>query len=184
MVTGWAKYKKDFYYFGRTNGKMAKKCTVDGIKLDKAGKAKQTDLSVAKIKTMTRARKQLNELCKYTDTKQQKLRKCFDWIAKRPYKRYRFLKKIYKQKGWESTFADDIFIHGDGCCVSESAALAFLLHEAGYKDVYVAHDSEHAWVELNGKVYDALFARAKDYNKYYNLSYKNYNCHPVDKRKI
>lgn len=184
MVTGWANYKKDYYYFGRTNGKMAKKCTVDGIKLDKAGKAKQTDLSVAKIKTMTRARKQLNELCKYTDTKQQKLRKCFDWIAKRPYKRYRFLKKIYKQKGWESTFADDIFIHGDGCCVSESAALAFLLHEAGYKDVYVAHDSEHAWVELNGKVYDALFARAKDYNKYYNLSYKNYNCHPVDKRKI
>ena len=184
MVTGWAKYKKDYYYFGRTNGKMAKKCTVDGIKLDKAGKAKQTELSVAKIKTMMRARKQLNELCKYTDTKQQKLRKCFDWIAKRPYKRYRFLKKIYKQKGWESTFADDIFIHGDGCCVSESAALAFLLHEAGYKDVYVAHDSEHAWVELNGKVYDALFARAKDYNKYYNLSYKNYNCHPVDKRKI
>lgn len=36
-----------------------------------------------------------------------------------------------------------------------------MLHEAGYKTVYVAHDSEHAWVELNGKVYDALFARAK-----------------------
>lgn len=98
MVTGWAKYKKDYYYFGRTNGKMAKKCTVDGIKLDKAGKAKQTDLSVAKIKTMMRARKQLNELCKYTDTKQQKLRKCFDWIAKRPYKRYRFLKRFISRK--------------------------------------------------------------------------------------
>ena len=109
MVTGWAKYKKDYYYFGRTNGKMAKKCTVDGIKLDKAGKAKQTDLSVAKIKTMMRARKQLNELCKYTDTKQQKLRKCFDWIAKRPYKRYRFLKKIYKQKGW-SQLSQMIFL--------------------------------------------------------------------------
>ncbi|MFR6562493.1 MAG: hypothetical protein ACLUR5_11345 [Eubacterium ventriosum] len=57
MVTGWAKYKKDYYYFGRTNGKMAKKCTVDGIKLGKAGKAKQTDLSVAKIKTMMRCEK-------------------------------------------------------------------------------------------------------------------------------
>lgn len=62
MVTGWAKYKKDYYYLGRTNGKMAKKCTVDGIKLDKAGKAKQTDLSVAKIKTMMRARKQYNNI--------------------------------------------------------------------------------------------------------------------------
>lgn len=184
MVTGWAKYKKDYYYFGRSNGKMAKKSTVDGIKLDKSGKAKQTSLNVSKIKTMIRARKQLNSICKYTDTKQQKLRKCFDWIAKRPYKRYRFLKKMYRQKGWEPTFADDIFIHGDGCCVSESAALAFLVHEAGYKNVYVAHDSEHAWMELNGKVYDALFARSKDYKKYYNLSYGNYNCHPVDKRKI
>ena len=29
MVIGWAKYKKDYYYFGRSNGKMAKKCTVD-----------------------------------------------------------------------------------------------------------------------------------------------------------
>ena len=63
-------------------------------------------------------------------------------------------------------------------------ALAFMLHECGYSTVYVAHDSEHAWVELNGRVYDALFARAKDYNKYYNLSYSNFSCHPVDKRKI
>ena len=70
------------------------------------------------------------------------------------------------------------------CCVSMSAALAFMLHECGYSTVYVAHDSEHAWVELNGRVYDALFARAKDYNKYYNLSYSNFSCHPVDKRKI
>ena len=49
--------------------------------------------------------------------------------------------------------------------------------------VYVAHDTEHAWMELNGKVYDTLFARAKDYEKY-GLSYKNYSCWAVDKRKI
>lgn len=39
-------------------------------------------------------------------------------------------------------------------------------------------------MELNGKVYDTLFARAKDYEKYYGLSYKNYSCWAVDKRKI
>ena len=184
MTKGWKKYKGDYYYFGRNNGKMATKGKVDGIAITKSGKAKKTSLIVDKINTMIMAKKKVDSICKSTDTKEQKLRKCFDWIAKAPYKRYRFLKPIYKKKGWESTFADDIFKKGDGCCVSESAALAFMLHEAGYKTVYVAHDSEHAWVELNGKVYDALFARAKDYKKYFNLSYSNYNCHAVDKRKI
>ena len=39
-------------------------------------------------------------------------------------------------------------------------------------------------MELKGRVYDALFAKAKDYEKYYNLPYKDYGCHIVDKRKI
>lgn len=54
---------------------------------------------------MITARLKVNKICKATDSKEVKLRKCFDWVAKAPYKRYRFLNKIYKQKGWESTFA-------------------------------------------------------------------------------
>lgn len=184
MTTGWMKYKGNYYYFNRNNGKMARKRKVDGVSINEEGKAKNTESNVEKIKTMIRAKKRMLKLCEPTDTKKQKLRKCFDWIAKAPYKRYRFLKSIYKTKGWEVTFANDIFENGDGCCVSEAAALAFLVHECGYKTVYVAHDSEHAWMELNGKVYDTLFARSKDYEKYYNLSYSNYNCHAIDKRKI
>ncbi len=184
MAKGWKKYKKDYYYFDRSSGKMYKNKKADGIKLDKQGKAKKKKINIEKINTMIKAKKTLESITSYKDSKSQKLRKAFDWIAKKPYRRYRLLSKMYKQKGWESTFANDIFDHGDVCCVSESAALAFLVHEAGYKTVYVAHDSSHAWMELNGRVYDALFARAKDYNKYYNLSYSNYNCHPVDKRKI
>ena len=184
MVKGWKKYKKDYYYFDRSSGKMYKNTKVDGIKLNKQGKAKKKKVNINKINTMIKAKNTLESITSYNDSKSQKLRKAFDWIAKKPYRRYRLLSKMYKQKGWESTFANDIFDHGDGCCVSESAALAFLVHEAGYKNVYVAHDSSHAWMELNNRVYDALFARAKDYNKYYNLSYGNYNCHPIDKRKI
>lgn len=184
MTTGWMKYKGNYYYFNRSNGRMAKKRKVDGITINREGKAKNTEDNVKKIKTMIRAKKRMLKLCESTDTKEQRLRKCFDWVAKAPYKRYRFLKPIYKTKGWEVTFANDILENGDGCCVSEAAALAFLVHECGYKTVYVAHDSEHAWMELNGKVYDTLFARSKDYEKYYNLSYSNYNCHAIDKRKI
>lgn len=184
MTKGWIKRKGNYYYFNRSNGKMAKNRRVDGVYIGKDGKAKNKDEYMKKIQTMIKARKQMEKLCKPSDTKKEKLRKCFDWVAKAPYKRYRFLKSIYKKKGWEVDFANDIFDHGDGCCVSEAAALAFLVHECGYKTVYVAHDTSHAWMELDGKVYDVLFARAKDYKKYYALSYSGYNCHAVDKRKI
>lgn len=184
MTMGWLCSKGEYYCFSRINGKMFKNRKVDGIQLDKNGKAEKTEANVEKIKTMIRARLQMRKICKMSDSKEVKLRKCFDWVAKVPYKRYRFLNKIYTQKGWECTFANDIFQKGDGCCVSEAAALAFMVHECGYKTVYVAHDTEHAWMELGGKVYDTLFARSKDYEKYYNLSYSKYNCHAVDKRKI
>lgn len=184
MVKGWAKYNKHFYFFGRSNGKQLKNRTIDGIRICKNGRAKITKLNAQKIKTMIRARKMVDKICKSTDSKEVKLRKCFDWISDIPYKRYHFLNKIYKEKGWESTFANDIFIKGEGCCVSQSSALAFMVHECGYKNVYVVHDTGHAWMELKGRVYDALFAKAKDYEKFYNLPYKDYGCHIVDKRKI
>lgn len=184
LVKGWTKYKGSYYYLSRDKGRMYKNKTIDGVKVKKDGKAKITKAAEAKIKTMIKAKKVVEKITKPTDSKSQKLRKCFDWIAKAPYVRYRLLKPIYKQKGWEVSFANDIFDKGNGCCVSESSALAFMLHEAGYKTVYVCHDSEHAWVELNGLVYDALFARAKSWSKYYACTYKDFKLYPVGKRKI
>lgn len=66
--------------------------------MDKYGRAKKNELNVAKINTMIKARKTVNKVCKVSDTKAQKLRKCFDYIAKVPYRRYRFLKPIYHKK--------------------------------------------------------------------------------------
>lgn len=184
VIKGWTKYKGSYYCLNRGNGRMYKSTKVDGIRLNKEGKAKATKQALDKIKTMMKAKKVVDKITKATDTKSQKVKKCFNWVAKAPYVRYRMLTSIYKQKGWEVTFANDIFDKGSGCCVSESAALAFMIHEVGYKKVYVCHDTSHAWVELNGRVYDVLFARAKDWNKYYGCPYNSYNCHAVDKRKI
>lgn len=36
MTKGWKKYKGDYYYFGRNNGKMATKGKVDGIAITKS----------------------------------------------------------------------------------------------------------------------------------------------------
>ena len=163
---------------------MGSACKVDGIQIQKDGTAKKTKANVRKIQTMIKARAVVDEITDENDSKVEKREKCFKWIFQFPYRRYRLLKPIYKQEGWEVDFANDIFDNKKGCCVSESSALAFLFHECGYKTVYICHDTGHAWVELEGRVYDPLFAEAKDYEQYYNRSYKGFGMYPVDKRQI
>lgn len=183
MFHGWLKKDKQYYYLNRTTGRLVRKGKVDGIKI-RGGCAVKTKFARKKVKTMMRAARIVKRITKPGDSKAQKRLKCYKYIMKFGYCRYRMLKPIYKKKGWEITFANDIFKRNGGCCVAESSALAFLFHECGYRNVYVCHDTEHAWVELNGKVYDNLFSEAKDFWKYYGCSYEGYSCHPAQRIKI
>ena len=184
LAYGWKKIGKDYYYFDRKNGNMAMGGKVDGISLEKDGAAKQTAGAVDKIQTMIKARNFVNELTNESDSTSVKMQKCFRWIFQFPYYRYRRLKPIYQEKGWEVTFANDIFDHQKGCCVSEASALAFLFHECGVETVYVCHDTGHAWTEVDGRVYDPLFAEARGISGYYNVSYKQAKLYVAGKRKI
>lgn len=184
MQTGWRKIKGEYCYFDREKGKQRFNCKVDGIRIKKDGTAKKTKYNKSKIETMMKAHRLMKKLTKPTDSREEKMEKCFLWVSKLPYRRYRFLESVYKQKGWEITFANDIFDKEQGDCVSSSSAAAFLFHECGCKTVYVCHDSEHAWVEYKGKVYDPLFARVKDFKKYYGGTYENVHLWPVAKQKI
>lgn len=184
MEKGWFKKGKDYYYCDRTTGVQKKGCKVDGIKLQKNGKADKTQYSKKKIDTMIKAKSIMNKVTKPTDSKEKKLKKVFDWVLKHPYKRYRILNQVRNKKGWETVFANDIYKNGKGCCVSEASALAFLAHECGYKTVYLCDDTGHAWVEINGRVYDTLFAETKSYNNYYNSTYKTAKLHRMNKLKI
>lgn len=187
MQTGWQKINKSYYFFDRNDGIMACKGTIDGIKIRKNGTAKKTKYIEKKIKTMITAHNIVEQITKPTDSKSQKRKKCFKWVFKFPYKRYRLLPPVQNSKDWEITFANDIFLKKQGDCVSESAAVAFLFHECGYENVYLCHDSEHSWVEINNKVFDPLFANLRKYSNYYNISYKKYfiNCkRHADKEKV
>lgn len=184
FLRGWRKIGGDYYYFDRENGKMASSAEVDGIKISGNGTAEPTQADEQKIQTMMKARAVVEQITNESDSKSQKIEKCFRWIFQFPYRRYRRLKPIYKQPGWEVTFANDIFDKHQGCCVSEAAATAFLFHECGYETVYVACDTGHAWVELNGRVYDPLFAEARGFDRYYNVPYDGYGMWAVLKRKI
>lgn len=184
VVYGWFQKGKQYYYASRSSGVIQKKKKIDGIRVKKSGKAVKSKANVAKIKTMMYARKQVARITKESDTKSQKLKKCFDWVIAFPYVQHRKLDNIYKKKGWEVTFAQDIFTRGGGCCVSDAAAFGFLAKECGYSKVYVGHDTSHGWTEIQGRVYDPLFAEAKDYDKYYNCTYKTYGLWCVGKRKL
>lgn len=184
MEKGWMKKKGNYYYFDRQTGKQKFNCKVDGIKIRKDGTAKLSTYTKNKIDTMIMAKKIMQANTKTTDSKQKKLKKVFNWVLKHPYKRYRTLKSVQSKKGWEITFANDVYKKGQGCCVSEASAFAFLAHECGYKNVYICDDTGHAWTEINGRVYDTLFAEAKNYNKYYNSSYGTAGLHRVGKLKI
>lgn len=184
MVKGWLEKKGSYYYFDRSTGVQKKSGKVDGIKIGKSGKAQKSKYNKKKIAVMITARKMVNKITKVTDTKEQKLKKVFDWVLKHPYKRHRIFAQIKTQKGWEMDYANDIFKSGDGCCFSESCALAFMARECGYKEVYVCDDTGHAWVEIDGYVYDTLFAETKGYQKYYKSTYKKAKLHLIEKKKI
>ena len=184
MQTGWKKIKGNYYLFNRNSGKMMKNTKADGIKIDSKGRAKKTKAALKKIETMMTANKIVKEITNPGDSMAVKREKCFNWIFPFPYHRFRELSPIYNNPGWEVDFANDIFKFKCGCCVSEASAAAFLFHEIGYNDVYVCHDTSHAWVEMNGYAYDPLFAEAKSYNAYYNVPISSYPLHAVGRRKI
>lgn len=184
MVKGWMKKGKKYYYFNRKTGVQKKKGKVDGISIRKDGTAVANKESVKKIEVMIEAKKIVSKQTKATDTKSEKLKKVFNWVMKHPYKRYRILAQVRTKKNWEIDYVNDIFKKGNGCCVSESSAFAYLAKECGYSKVYICDDTAHAWVEIDGKVYDTLFAETKGYDKYFKSTYKVAKLHCANKLKI
>ena len=152
--------------------------------INKNGNAVITDWSKSKIATMMKAHKVLLQITNATDSMETKRLKAFNWVLSFPYHQYRQLRPIYRQSGWEMTFANDIFDKHQGCCVAESSAVAFLFREIGYSDVYVCHDTSHSWVTVGKYLFDPVFAEGKSFVKNYNVLPYDYRVNPVDKRFI
>ena len=94
---GWKKIDGKYYYFDRTTGAQLRSCTVDGIRLNSDGSAVSSSYNNEKIRTMIKARSIMESITNTSDSKETKLRKCFNWVMKHPYKRYRTL-KVARQK--------------------------------------------------------------------------------------
>lgn len=180
MQYGWTSINNDYYYLNRSNGKLAKSTTVDGIAVGSDGKAVKTSYNTEKIKTFIKARNIMLEITEPGDTVEEKKLKCFNWVMSCPYRQYRKVGASMSISGWEMLFANDIFNNGNGCCGSTSAAFAFLAVEAGCKSVYFCDDGVstggHAWVTMEGnnRVYDIIFAKSKGFNSNYDANANDY----------
>lgn len=203
-VTGIQHIGKNFYYFNSTGILLRNRTIQNGYRgftyyIDKNGRitARQKDMNYynANGKKMSqaqladfRSQQIAAEITNSSMSQAQKLQACFNWVIRCSYDIWR----DFDQGGdnWPATFANDHFMYRKGDCVADASAFAYLAKAIGYKNVYVCADANrnnnnaHSWAEINGIVYDPLFAEAKNYSKYYGASYGTYGLYPVLRYKI
>lgn len=174
MQTGWQIIDGEYLFFDRTSGERIVGQTVDGIEIGEDGEVNLSDYEKNKIETMIRAHQIVLENTNPSDSMEEKRRKIFDWVLSFPYRRGMRVRDYMNDEGVELLFANDFFDEEIGDCVSESAALAILFHEIGYNNVYWVHDTGHAWVRSDDKLFDPVFAEGRDFNANYDAEFTDY----------
>lgn len=192
QLTGWQKIGKKFYFFRNADGKkgyMVKNSTVNGIKLTSSGVAKVSDPAAKrKVKLMCDYNQWVQEITKKTQTKEQKLKTCFDYL--RGSMRYRFVSKMRRNDPyWYIWAAEKAYKNPRIDCYPISAAFAFMANAIGYTDIYVCSSGIHGWTEINGKYYDPSLSRAnlKSYRMYaatLSQSYRSVRYYVADLRQL
>lgn len=177
MMTGTVKVKKVTYYLGSTGVLEGTKV---GYKYYYANGKKMSKLAAQNFETLQTAKKIAAGITNSRMSQSQKMERCFRWVMAKPYVTRRVFRNT---SGWPSVYANDHFKLGGGNCFADAAAFAYLAKAVGCKNVYVCVDSKgingHAWAEINGLVYDPLFAQSKSYAGNYGAGYGTYRLYPV-----
>lgn len=177
MQTGEVKVKNTTYYLDAKGVLEARK--VNTRYYDGSGKA-MSKVKAQDFETLQRAKGILAKVTTARMTKKEKLKKCFDWVISKPYVTRRVFSNF---DGWPAVYANDHFVLGGGNCFADASAFAYLAKALGYTKVYVCVDSSgrngHSWAEVDGLVYDPLFAEAKSYSGNYGVPYGVYRLSPI-----
>lgn len=169
MRAGKATLKGVTYYLSQ-NGKM-EAYVKKGVFYKPTGKKMSSD-EKKDYQAQLKARSLVDRLTTSRMSKSQKLRACYDWIAKAPYHIYHRFKNV---KGWSSDFANDHFIRrfqGRRCsdCNADAAALGYFALAIGYKDVRVhINKKSHGFTQIEGKFYDPYYAKNRGLSQYYGV---------------
>lgn len=169
--TGWRKVGKKYYYFLPANGQygyMVVSRKVNGIRLNKNGRAKVTRSNKRKIKLMVRCQKILDSIARPGLPRKTKLRKAFEYT--KTHYAPRNVGGFSGGSGWDVRYAERMISAGSGDCYSYGAVFAYLANAAGCKNVYTCSSGGHGWCRINGRYYDPNWARVIGSAKCYGAS--------------
>ncbi len=169
-------------YFSCKENKML---TLPGQMIYVYGKAMEW-MNPDQMAALQKAQSVVQSVSEQTDSKEEKLYKCYLWMEKFPYKRYHIMKVLMMSypETWDVIFANDIFEAYSGCCASEACAFAYMAKACGYENVTICSDGGHTWVDIDGRLYDPLFAEARSFSENYNAAYTDYRIRPVYKKTL
>ncbi|MCD7834502.1 MAG: hypothetical protein LUH00_11045 [Lachnospiraceae bacterium] len=171
--TGWQKIGDSYYYFNIANkkkGYMLTSTTVNGIHLGADGKAEITSYSKEKLPILYQANVLMRSITKPRDTKEEKLKKCFEWIKSNL--KYCNIGSFHKQSDWDIYYAKRIFISGyvTADCYTCGVVFAYLANAVGYS-VNAVSSGGHGWAEIGNYVYDPNWSVADKTHNYFGMPY-------------
>ena len=207
FVTGVNKIKKKYYYFtadgilktsdfkiGKVKYYVGADSTLIGIKTGKkycyATGVAMTDTDATEMKAYLKARSIMKNATTSKMSLSEKRLACFKWVQKHPYKLNRKFNPSLDD--WTALYAMDVYKRGGSDCHGDAAAFAYLALALGYDNVYICNDSDgtrgtaggHCWCEIDGRIFDPLFAEAKVFSEHYNVAKAGYYGHPVIHKKV
>ena len=155
----WVQFGSYKRYFG-SNGRMVKNTRIGLRSINKQGLYK---IGVRE-KAEKMAKKWVNQALKQKKSTTTNLRACYNYLKNCRYTgtTLAFPSAATRYNGWDAKYAKDFFSRRSGNCFSYSCGFAFMAKELGYKPKVVVGKAEnengemnvHAWVEINGRVYD------------------------------
>lgn len=160
QLTSWHKVGKSYFYFTpktKAKGAMVVNKVVNGVRLDKEGRAVLNSEARAELKLLIKATDFVEKHTKATWTQKKKLRVSFN-VLRDKYPE-RLLHGWTSKKGWHRLFAMDVLGGKGGDCYSFGAAFAYIANAIGCKSCKAISSGGHGWAEVNGKVYDPEWSK-------------------------
>lgn len=123
------------------------------------------------------ARKVIRRVTNDKMTIEEKKQSCFRWVMNN--KKYANIRQFKNgSEAWFAINANDYFERGIGNCWGSASSFAYLAKVLGYNNVYICSDgtkTEHTWAEIEGLVYDPLYAKSRGVDLFYGVSYEKYS---------
>ena len=158
LRTGWRKINKKYYFFRQYNtraGYMVTSSKVNGIRIRKNGSAVYNKTQLAKLNLMVKASQTVDRVTNNRMTREQKLKACFRYIVSC---NYGDGGDFVGGSNWDVYYGSRVLSRRRGDCFGFGCAVAYLADAVGYTS-YAVSSGGHGWAEVNGKVYDANWAK-------------------------